>query len=235
MLGTQFETDLLNLWLRNVAIAGIGDAGGLQPSAVAGNVYVSAMTAWPGEAGAQNTNEASYTGYTRAAVVRGAGWAAASSGAISPAAAISFGERSDAGAQQDLFYFGIGDASSGAGTLRMWGVFGDLTFGVRTFVAADTAGDTITIPGHGLAADARIAFFQFEAGGSFPTGLTEGTVYFVRSGGLTTDAFTVATTSGGAAVNITAVGAGYAAKIIPAFVTQNVTPQLKATTVIRFS
>jgi len=119
--------------------------------------------------------------------------------------------------------------------LRAIGVFGDLTFGVRTFVAVDTAGDTITIPGHGLAANNRIAFFQFEAGGAFPTGLTEGTVYFVRSGGLTADAFTVATTAGGSAVDITAVGAGFAAKIIPIGVTQNVTPQLETGTIIRLS
>lgn len=236
MLTTQFENDLLGLWLRNTDITGIGDAGGLRGSATAGNVYVSAFTAWPGEAGAQDTNEATYTGYARAVVARSAsGWAAPSGGTISPVAAISFGKRTDAGAQQDLFYFGLGDAASGAGTLRATGVFGDPSFGVRSFAAADLAGDTITIPGHGLAADMRIAFFAFEAGGAFPTGLTEGTVYYVRSGGLTADAFTVATTQGGGAVDITAVGSGYAARIIPIFVTQNVTPQLETGTVLRFS
>jgi len=76
-------TDLLTeLWLKhllqNAAIAGVGDAGGLQPSASAGNLYVSLHTASPDAADIQTTSEADYTSYARVAVVRSAsGWTVA--------------------------------------------------------------------------------------------------------------------------------------------------------------
>lgn len=234
MFTTGFATALLDLILRNVDITGIGDAGGLRGSVTAGNMYVTACTAWPGQTPGQDTSEAAYAGYTRATVARPAGWAAASGGAISPAAAISFGERTDVGSEE-LSYFIIGDSASGAGTARIWGAFGDPTFGARPFSCNNTTSDTLYVPAHGLSADDRIAFFDHEGGGSLPTGLTEGTVYWVRSGGLTSDEFTVSTTQGGAAVNITALGIGMAVQIKPITVTQNVEPQLKTTTVIRFA
>jgi hypothetical protein len=48
---------------------------------------------------------------------------------------------------------------------------------------------------------------------SLPTGLTEGTVYFVV--GATTDTFQVSATSGGSAVNITAIGDLFHQKVVP--------------------
>jgi hypothetical protein len=60
-------------------------------------------------------------------------------------------------------------------------------------------------------------------------------VYFVRAAGLTTDAFTVATTSGGAAVNITALGSGIVVKIEPIILNQNTEARLGTSTLIRLS
>jgi hypothetical protein len=50
---------------------------------------------------------------------------------------------------------------------------------------------------------------------TLPTGVTEGTVYFVVNS--TTDSFKVSTTSGGAAVDITGVGGGegYWQRVVP--------------------
>ena len=48
-----FENSLLQLLFNNVDIANIGDAGGLQNSAVAGSFYLALHTADPGEAGDQ--------------------------------------------------------------------------------------------------------------------------------------------------------------------------------------
>lgn len=87
----DFENDVLLLVFNNTDITNIGDAAGLQNSAAAGSLYVALHTADPGEAGKQNTNETSYTGYARVAVARSvAGWTV-SGNTVSNAAAISFG------------------------------------------------------------------------------------------------------------------------------------------------
>lgn len=113
--GNTFETELLDLIFNNAAVALIGDASGLQPSAADGNLYVSLHTADPGEAGSQTTNEATYTSYARVAVTRaGTGWTVAS-GSAENAGAITFPEAT--GGSNTITHFGIGTASSGAGKL----------------------------------------------------------------------------------------------------------------------
>lgn len=64
-MANSHRNGLWSLILNNFAYAGVGDAGGLQPSAAAGNFYVSLHTASPGEAGNQSTNEVAYPGYAR--------------------------------------------------------------------------------------------------------------------------------------------------------------------------
>ena len=60
--------------------------------------------------------------------------------------------------------------------------------------------DTITCTAHGFIDTDTIVFFK----GTVPTGLTEGTVYYVRDA--TTDTFKVAATAGGAAIDLTGAG-----------------------------
>jgi hypothetical protein len=110
-----FENDLLLLIFNNIDIALIGDAAGIQNSAAAGSLYVSLHTSDPGEAGAQNTNETTYTGYARVAVARsGSGWTVTAN-AVENAAAITFGECSSG--TPTITHFGVGAESSGAGKL----------------------------------------------------------------------------------------------------------------------
>jgi hypothetical protein len=111
-----FETALLQLYFNNVDHANIGDAAGLQNSAVAGDFFVSLHTADPGEAGSQTTSEAAYTGYGRVAVARTAGGWTVSGNNVSNTAVVTFGQKT-AGADETLTHFGIGSASSGAGNL----------------------------------------------------------------------------------------------------------------------
>jgi hypothetical protein len=90
----SFETELLLLLFNNADIANIGDAAGLQNSAVAGSLYVCLHTADPGEAGNATTSEAAYTGYARVAVARsGAGWTISGNN-VTNAADIVFGTSS---------------------------------------------------------------------------------------------------------------------------------------------
>ena len=72
-------------------------------------------------------------------------------------------------------------------------------------VATVTTGDVFTSNAHGLATDDRVYFVPV-ADESLPAGLSATTLYYIRATGLTADTFTVATTSGGAAVDVTAAG-----------------------------
>jgi hypothetical protein len=87
---------------------------------------------------------------------------------------------------------------------------------VRGFFSVDTTltNDQFLSPGHGLSDGDRVLLFNV-LGTALPTGVSEGTVYFVVNSAANT--FKVSTTSGGAAVDLTAVGGGegYFEKIIP--------------------
>jgi hypothetical protein len=110
-----FENALLELIFKNTNIANLGDATGVRGSTAAGSLFVSLHTADPGEAGAQNTSEVSYTGYARVGVARsGSGWVVTGN-SVSPAANIDFG--SCTGGSATATHFGIGTLASGAGTL----------------------------------------------------------------------------------------------------------------------
>jgi hypothetical protein len=66
-----FQNSMLKLILQNVAIANIGDAGGLQPSATAGALYVALYNTAPTNS-TQGT-ETTYDNYTRMSINRGTG------------------------------------------------------------------------------------------------------------------------------------------------------------------
>lgn len=133
-----WEAGLLDLVFKNVAFAGLGDAGGLQPSAAAGSLYISLHTADPGEAGDQTTSESAYTGYARQPVVRGAGFTRTGS-SVSPAANVDFPicSASPGGA---ITFFGIGTAVSGVGKLLYSGaVSPSITMAVNVIPRLTTA------------------------------------------------------------------------------------------------
>lgn len=110
--GNTFENDLLLLIFNNTDIADIGDAGGLQNSAVAGNLYLALHTGDPGEAGTATTSECAYGSYARVAVARsGAGWTVATNTATNAALA-QFPECTSG--SETITHVSITVASSGA-------------------------------------------------------------------------------------------------------------------------
>ena len=84
---------------------------------------------------------------------------------------------------------------------------------VDGFASAATLG-TFTSIAHGLTTDDRV-FFSTVAGESLPATISTTTLYFVRATGLTADSFTIATTSGGAAVTFTTGGEAAFFKTVP--------------------
>ena len=113
--GNTFENELLLLIFNNDALALIGDASGLQPSASDGSLYVSLHTGDPGEGGNQTTSEAAYTSYARVAVARTTGGWTVSGNAVSNAALVQFPQCT--GGSETLTHFAVGTASSSTGKI----------------------------------------------------------------------------------------------------------------------
>ena len=111
---TTGATGLLKLLFQNIDFAGIGDAGGLLQSAVAGDLYISLHTALP-TGGDQTSNEAAYDGYARQPVARDNVEWTVTDEAVENAAHIDFPEC--AADPETLTHVGIGTASSGVGIL----------------------------------------------------------------------------------------------------------------------
>lgn len=113
------ETALLLHLFNNSPYANIGDATGLPGAASAGVFYVRLHTADPGEGGAQNTNEISYTGYAAVAVARTSGGWSVVGNAVSNVGAVTFGACTAGGGTAT--HFSIGTAATGAGNLLLSG------------------------------------------------------------------------------------------------------------------
>lgn len=110
-----YANDYLKQLLQNAAIALIGDAAGLQPSAAAGSLYLSLHTADP-TAGNQTTSEVAYTGHNRVAVARtSGGWTVTGRQGVN-VAEIVWG-LCTASPGSPVTHIGIGTATSGAGKL----------------------------------------------------------------------------------------------------------------------
>lgn len=108
--GDTFENDWLKLIFNAVAIANIADNAASGPLT---DLYVSLHTATPGEAGDQETNEATYTSYARQAVARTAGGWTVTANSVSPVANIDFPECT--GGSDTITHFAVGTLVSGTG------------------------------------------------------------------------------------------------------------------------
>jgi hypothetical protein len=136
-------------------------------------------------------------------------WNAAASGTKTIVAAQTF----DVPAGTTVMAVSLFDALT-AGTRRAWLPAGNLA---RRAFSVDSAGVTANLifsPAHGLTTNDRVVFWP-TIGAALPTGLSEDTGYFVIATGLTTDAFSVSTTQGGGAVDITAIGDGDLQEFVP--------------------
>ncbi len=142
--------------------------------------------------------------YARKAIT----WNAAATGSKDIAAAVTFDVPAGTIVAVQLW------SASTAGTSRAWMPAGSSARRAFSVIAGDLAGNTIQSPGHGLTTDNRVVFWP-TIGAALPTGLAEDTGYWVIATGLTTDVFSVSTTQGGAAVDITAIGDGDVQKFTP--------------------
>ena len=163
----------------------------------------------PGTGTTANAGEA--TGGTPAYARQAVTWGAAASGSKANTGALTFDVPAGT-----YGFFTLWNASTGNTTNYR----GHIPFGgatpLRGFAVVDPTltTDTLRSVGHGLAnADRVIVYNVF--GTALPTGLTEGTVYFVVESAA--ESFQLSLTSGDAAVDLTAVGGGelYFERVVP--------------------
>jgi len=167
-------------------------------------VYVALFTDPPADDGTGGTEVTiGVGGYVRVAVTNNiTNWPASSGGQKKNGTEIAFPQAT--GSWGVIMAFGIYDASSG-GNLLHWGLLIDVEY-VFTALAAT---DVFTAPGHTFIADNQVRL-ESVPGLSIPTGVAVETTYYVV--GISGDTFNLATTAGGAAINITANGGGLIGK-----------------------
>jgi hypothetical protein len=181
----------------NAVLDEIFNAGaGTFPTA---NAWISLHSADPADTGA---NELTGGGYGRQQV----DFTAAASGTLSNVGAITWSVPAG-----DVVAWGAWDAST-AGVCYQTGFF-SIVVGLAIVRTADATANDVQSQTHGLAANDRVEFEVIEQL-TVPAGLTAGTLYFVIATGLTTDAFRVSTTQGGAAVDITGNGSAIWRKVV---------------------
>lgn len=193
------------------------------------SLYVSLHTADPGEAGSQTTNETAYTNYARVAVARsntGFSCSGGSPAVVTNAGAITFAQCGTTGAT--ITHWGIGLASSGAGTLLCSGPVG--AGPALEFTGTAASPGVLTVPNGSFTVNQQASVYP-TATASLPSGLTEGTVYFIGTvAGLNV---TLSTSTGnGTPVNTTAAGSGVIIAQTPLIVSTNVTPSFTAGSLI---
>ena len=200
--------------------------------APATNLYVSLHNADPLNGGSQNTNETAYTNYARIAVARTTGgWTTAlGSGttfsSVSNTAAITFAACGVTG--DTLTHWGIGLSASGAGTLLASGPIGPVAGPDVPFTCTSASPGILTCYGYTPVVNDRVSVYQLPGQEGLPTGLTEGTVYYVGTapGGNTLTLST--TTANGSTVNTSSTGSGVICKSGPLVVSSTITPSFAA-------
>jgi hypothetical protein len=138
---TSICNSIVNLMYRATAWANVADNAAASPLT---NTYVAMHTTTGPTAGTglQNENETAYTNYARQAVARSTGWAAASGGATSNAATISFPQCGVTGAT--LTYVSTGTTVSGATAMWHYGVL-NASLAVSSGITPQFAASALTI------------------------------------------------------------------------------------------
>lgn len=158
-----------------------------------------------------NANAGEATGGSPAYARLAATWGAAASGQKTNTSTFAF----DVPAGTYGFFTCWNALTGNTSNYRGYIPFGGAS-ALKGFASVDTTltNDQLLAPGHGMSDTDRVMVFN-NFGGTIATGLTEGTVYFVVNSAANT--FKVSLTSGGAAVDITALGNGtvYWQRVVP--------------------
>lgn len=190
-------------------------------------VYAGLLTA-VSNAEAGTVTETTYGSYARQSITFGAPAASSGGERIQNTNVITFPAKSDAGTVT-IIAVGVYDQLTSGNLLDV--IFLDDSASLPMICVADEiASNLLRSAAHGLTADHQVRFESTPAGVTLPGGLAENTTYFVISTGLTADDFSVSTTQGGGAVDISAVGKAIVYHLDPKVVSQNDQPTFAAST-----
>lgn len=217
------ESNLLKLIFNATNWANIADNTATSPLT---NLFVSLHNADPGEAGSQTTNETAYTNYARVSVARtSGGWTVSGTDPtiVVNAGAVTFPACGVTG--DTITHWGIGTLTSGAGVLLASGPVGPVSQAFE-FTMTSASPGTFTSPGYSPTVNDRLSMYHNPAA-TLPTGVTEGTVYFVGTASGITGTLST-TTANGSPVNTSSVGSGILYKQSPLIVSNGITPSFAA-------
>lgn len=162
-------------------------------------LFASLHSAYPGNAGASEIAGGTPP-YARQPVT----WGASASGQMTTATNPTF----NVPASTSISWVGLWSLITGGTFLCSLPIGGNA--GVPFYVAAGD--DTLRADNHGLTDGTQVVVLDTNIG-VLPTGLTEGTVYFVRD--TSGDTFKLAATLGGSAIDLTSDGTGFITPIVP--------------------
>lgn len=146
------------------------------------------------------------TGGSPAYARKAATWGAAAARAKATTASMVF----DIPASTSVAWIGFWDAVTAGNFLGMTPNGGGIPESA-TVNSAGVTSNTFDAPSHGFVNTNTVVVWTVPGVG-LPTGVSEGTVYFVV--GSATDTFQLSLTSGGAAIDITAVGSCYVQRLV---------------------
>lgn len=199
-------------------------------ASAATSLYVSLHTSAPGNGGSQTTGETAYTNYARVAVARTTGGWTVTQGSgtsfstVSNAATISFATCGATGAT--LTHWGLGLASSGAGTLLAWGPLGPTAGPDVSFECTNASPGVLTCYGYAPTINDQVMVAQLPGTQGLPTGFTEGTIYYIGTVPSTNTATLSTTASNANPVNTSSTGQGIIYKCSPLAVSNGITPSI---------
>jgi hypothetical protein len=200
-------------------------------SSPATSLYWSLHTSTPGDGGSQTTNEIGYTNYARVSVARTTGGFTVTTGSgttfsnVVNAAQISFAACGATGATAS--FWGLGLSSTGTGTLLAYGPLGPTAGPAIPFTCTSASPGVLTVYGYSATVNDQVSVYQLPGTEVLPTGLTEGTVYYV--GTVSGNTITLSTTTAnGSPVNTSAVGSGILYKQTPLAISSGITPSIAA-------
>lgn len=172
----------------------------------------------------ESATEVTGSGYARLAIGTSHFGSAAASGSITNTVVAVFPAASS-NYSADVLGFGVYNAST-AGTLLRKAYLTSGSYRTFTMVAST---DIATSPGHTFVNTDKVVVLT-QSGTAIPTGLTQGTVYFIV--GVSGNTFQLSATSGGAAINTTADGGGKIVKVVPLTVVSGQTVSFGVSTLV---
>lgn len=179
---------------KNRMLDALDESGGAGVGATHGSLHTAYSST--------GTNEV--TGGSPAYARKAATWAAAASGAKATSGSMAF----DVPAAASVAWVGFWDAVTSGNFLGMTPNGGGTP---QAFVMDDSTADVLECVAHGFSNTNTVVLWAVP-GDALPTGLAEGTIYYVINA--TTDDLQLSATSGGAAIALSSIGAGFIQRIV---------------------